>query len=226
MKTIQLKDEIFDWHGKPEILYTPFYKVTLIKQPKILEIITDETDGIVILGRIEVVVDAIIYTDSGSVGNTTTFSGTNLVILGFPLIKLEDFLTKSTLNGEETQELRNQAQAIISKFKKRIEDPDSHMNISFGKTDEECGHIIFGRRNFLLIGSKEENKFVLIHKKQISVREGEEKLVQIDPVEGIIIAQKDKVLHIGGTARSNLGSLLGEFGVNIASSVLDQILWD
>ncbi len=224
MRTIQLNDVIFDWYGKPEILYTPFYKVTLTEPTKIMEIITDSTNGIVILGKIEAIVDAIIFTESGAVGNTTTFSGTNLVILGLPIIELEKFLSKSDLNELEAQELRRQAEAMISKFKSRIEDPDSRINISFGENDEEHEHIIFGRRNFLLVGSKE--KFVLIHKKQISVREGEEKLVQIDPIDGIIIAKKDKVMNIGGTARSNLGSLLGEFGVNIASSVLDHILWD
>ncbi len=224
MKTIHLKYEIFDWQETREILYTPFYKVTPTEPTKIIEIITDSTKGIVILGPIEAVVDAIIYTESGAVGNTTTFSGTNLVILGLPISKLEDSLTKSAINEQEAQKLKRQAEAMISKFKRRIEDTDSRINISFGEKDEEHEYIIFGRRNFLLIGSKE--KFVLIHNKQISVREGEEKLVQIDPVEGIVIAKKNKVMNIGGTARNNLGSLLGEFGVNIASSVLDQIIWD
>ncbi|MHA2245101.1 MAG: hypothetical protein ACXADY_09040 [Candidatus Hodarchaeales archaeon] len=224
MKTIQLKDEIFDWKGTREILYTPFYKVSPTEPIRIIEIITDKTKGIVILGSIEAVVDALIYTESGAVGNTTTFSGTNLAILGLPISELEDSLAKSDLNEKEAQKLKSQAEAMISKFKGCIEDTDSRMNISFGEMDDEHEHIIFGRKNFLLIGSKE--KFVLIHKKQISVREGENKLVQIDPVEGIIIAERDKVLNFGGTSRNNLGSLLGEFGVTIASSVLNQILWD
>ena len=224
MRTIQLKDEIFDWQGKPEILYTPFYKVTSTETTRIIEIITDTTKGIVILGPIEAVVDAIIYTESGAVGNSTTFSSTNLVILGLPISELEDSLVKSALNEQEAQKLRSQAEAMISKFKSRIKDPDSRINISFSETDDKHEHIIFGRRNFLLIGFRE--KFVLIHKKQISVREGESKLVQIDPVEGIVIAKRDKVLNFGGTSKNNLGPLLGEIGVNIASSVLDQILWD
>lgn len=224
MKTIQLHGEIFDWQGTREILYTPFYKVTSTEPTKIMEIITDTTKGIVILGPIEAVVDAIIHTESGAVGNTTTFSGTNLVILGLPISELKDSLIKSTLYEQEAQKLRGQAEAMISKFKRRIEDSDSRINISFGEKDDENEHIIFGRRNFLLIGSKE--KFVLIHKKQIFVREEESKLVQIDPVEGIVIAKRDKVLNFGGASKNNLGSLLGEFGVNIASSVLDQIIWD
>jgi hypothetical protein len=99
------------------------------------------------------------------------------------------------------------------------------MNISLNDDGDEFHHIIFGRRNFFLIGGIQNKKFVLIHNKQISIRDGESKLVQIDPIEGIIIAKKDQVLNFGGR-KNNLGSLIGEFGVNIASSVLDHILWD
>jgi hypothetical protein len=132
-------------------------------------------------------------------------------------------LVESDLPAEEAQEFRNQAETIISKFKRRVEDPD--MNISLDDEDDEFRHMIFGRRNFFLLGGLRSKKFVLIHKKQISIRDGEYKLVQIDPVEGILIAKRDQVLNFGG-ARNNLGSLVGEFGVNIASSVLDHIFWD
>ncbi|MFX0122980.1 MAG: hypothetical protein ACFFAE_05025 [Candidatus Hodarchaeota archaeon] len=227
MKTIQLGEVVYDWIGEPEILSTPYYKITLSKPAKIMEITTDlsSTDGIVILGPIGAVVDSIIYTKShGAIGNTTNFSGTNLVILGLSIAELENSLEKSDLSEEESLEFKNQAEAIISKFKSRVEDP--HMNISFDDEDDEFQHMIFGRRNFLLIGGSRCKKFVFIQKSQISIREGEHKLVQIDPVEGIIIAKRDKVLNIGGTSRNNLGALVGEFGVNIASSVLDHIVWD
>ncbi len=226
MKTIQLEEILYDWHGEPEILSTPYYKITLTSPAKIMEITTDlpSTDGIVILGGLEVIVDSIVYTKShGAVGNTTNFSGINLVILGLSIANLESSLRKSNLSEEEAQEFKSQAEAIISKFKSRVEDPN--MNISLDDDDDEFHHMIFGRRNFFLIGGIHSKKFVLIHKKQISIREGEYKLVQIDPVEGITIAKRDKVLNIGGV-RNNLGSLVGEFGVNIASSVLDHILWD
>jgi hypothetical protein len=226
MKTVQLGDALYDWHGEPEILSTPHYKVTLPSSAKIMEITTDfpSSDGIVILGDVKVIVDSIVYTKShGAVGNTTNFSGTNLVILGVLITDLENFLVKRSIPAEEAKEFKNQAEAIISKFKSRIEDPN--MNISFNDEDDEFHHIIFGRRNFFLLGGIESKKFVLIHKKQVSIRDGEYKLVQIDPIEGITIAKRDHVLNVGGT-RNNLGSLIGEFGVNIASSVLDHIIWD
>lgn len=223
MKTIQLGDELYDWHGDPEIISTPFYKVTFPEPIKMMEVITDDsTNGIVILGRIEAVVDSIIYTEShGAVGNTTNFSGKNLVILGLPITRLTEDIKLCEASENDIQQWKNEAHLMIKKLKLRIEDPDSSVHINF---DDHHEYIIFGRRNFLLVGS--EKKFVLVHKKQISVREGETKLVQIDPQDGIIIAKNRKVLHLGGASRSNCGSILGEFGVKVASSVLDQILWD
>ncbi|MFW9903780.1 MAG: hypothetical protein ACFFFH_05570 [Candidatus Thorarchaeota archaeon] len=226
MKTIHLGEALYDWQGELEILETPYYKIILPKPAKIMEITTDfpSSNGIVILGDIEAVVDSLVYTKShGAIGNTTNFKGINLVILGLSITDLESSLVQSNLSVEEAQKFSSQAEAIISKFKKRLE--DHKMNISLDNEDNEFCHMIFGRRNFFLIGSLHSKKFVLIHKKQISIREGEYKLVQIDPVEGITIAKRDQVLHIGG-ARNNLGSLIGEFGVNIASSVLDHLIWD
>ncbi|MFX1507318.1 MAG: hypothetical protein ACFFDC_14645 [Promethearchaeota archaeon] len=225
MKTIHLGETLYDWRGEPNILSTPHYKITITSPAKIMEVTTDfqTNDGIVILGNVEAIVDSIVYTKShGAIGNTTNFKGINLVILGLSIADLENFLVKSDIPVEEAQKFRNQAEAIISKFKRRVEDPN--MNISLDD-EEEFHHMIFGRRNFFLLGGLHNKKFVLIHKKQISIRDGEYKLVQIDPVEGITIAKRDQVLNIGG-ARNNLGSLIGEFGVNIASSVLDHIFWD
>ncbi len=222
MKTIQLGDDLYDWHGDAEIISTPFYKITLIEPVKIMEVITDDsTNGIVILGRIEAVVDSIIYTEShGAVGNTTNFSGKNLVVLGLPITQLTNNIKQSVTSENDTQQWKVEAQLMIKKLKMRIEDPDSSFHVNF---DDHHEHVIFGRRNFLLVGS--EKKFVLIHKRQISVREGETKLVQIDQ-EGIIIAKNQRVFHLGSASRNNCGNILGEFGVNVASTVLDQILWD
>jgi hypothetical protein len=83
MKTIHLGEILYDWQGEPEILATPHYKITLPKPAKIMEITTDfpTSDGIVILGDVEAIVDSIVYTKShGAVGNTTNFKGTNRVI--------------------------------------------------------------------------------------------------------------------------------------------------
>ncbi|UCE13924.1 MAG: hypothetical protein JSV04_01805 [Candidatus Heimdallarchaeota archaeon] len=224
MNTIELSDDIYDWQGEPEILSTSFYKITQNEPTKIIELSINSTKGIVILGPIEVVTDAIVYTDShGAVGNTIKFSGTNLVIIGISITHLTNSLQKSDLKEEKTRHWKNQAESMISKLKSRIEDRNWCMDISLDD-EEDFKYLIFGRRNFLLVGS--EKKFVLLREKQISVREGEYKLVQIDPYNGILIAKRNKVLNIGGTSRNNLGSLLGELGVNIASSVLDQVLWD
>ena len=188
-----------------------------------MEVITDDsTSGIVILGRIEAVVDSIIYTEShGAVGNTTNFSGTNLVILGLSITQLTNNIKQSVSSEEDSQYWKNEAHLMIKKLKLRIEDHDSSFHVNF---DDHHKYVIFGRRNFLLVGF--EKKFVLVHNKQISVREGETKLVQIDPKNGIIIAKNKKVFHLGSASRNTCGNTLGEFGVKVASSVLDQILWD
>jgi hypothetical protein len=225
LHTLQLGNDIYDWHGTPEILATSLYKINLVEPVKVMEVITDSNkEGIVILGRIEAVVDSIIYTSShGAVGSTTFFSGTNLVVLGLSITQLDHSIKRSNLTDPESLRWKHEAQLMISKLKKRIEDPDSSININFDD-DGENDFIIFGRRNFLLIGGA--NNFVLIHKKQISVRKGDKKLVQVDSKDGILIAEHDKVFHISGTSRHNLGSLLGEFGLNIASSVLKEVLWE
>ncbi|MFX0173491.1 MAG: hypothetical protein ACFE9L_16485 [Candidatus Hodarchaeota archaeon] len=225
LRTLQLGNDIYDWYGASEVLTTSLYKINLVEPVKIMKVITDSSkEGIVILGRIEAIVDSIIYTSShGAVGNITTFSGTNLVVLGLSIAQLNHSIKKSILIDSEVFRLKHEAQSMISKLKKRIEDPYSSLNIDFDD-DGESDFIIFGRRNFLLIGG--DNNFVLIHKKQIIVRKGDQKLVQVDSKDGILVAENEKVLQIGGSARHKLGSLLGEFGVNIASSVLDQILWD
>ncbi|MHA2224738.1 MAG: hypothetical protein ACXAC8_06015 [Candidatus Hodarchaeales archaeon] len=225
MKTLQLSEEIFDWTGTEDILTTPYYKIVINEPTKLIEVTTDSSvKGVIILGKIKVVVDTLIYnTSHGALGNTTTFSGTNLVVLGLPLSQVEEFLVKSALTDEEIQNWNAQAETMISKLRSRVEDPTMKMDLSIDHDDKDCEYIIFGRRNFLLIGS--EKKFVLIHKEQISVREGERKLVQISSQDGIVVAEKNKVLNIGGSSKANIGSLLGELGVNIASTVLDQVLW-
>lgn len=227
MKSITLGEEIFDWFGGTELVSTSFFKFTLPETAKIMrvEVKTDSLhQGIVILGPVKAVIDSVVYTNShGAIGNTTNFVGTNLVILGLSIDQLEESLKICNIDGEEALRWREEAQTMISKLKDKIFCSNTKFTLEFDeeKTPE---YIIFGRRNFLLIGS--DQKFVLIHKKQISVREGEYKLIQIDSQDGIIIAKKDNVFHIGGHSRNSFGSLIGEFGVNIASSVLNEIIWD
>ncbi|MCK4849114.1 MAG: hypothetical protein KAT16_08825, partial [Candidatus Heimdallarchaeota archaeon] len=91
-------------------------------------------------------------------------------------------------------------------------------------SDSDPKYIIFGRKNFFLISSSEE--LVLIHKKQISVRKKDSNLVQIDAKNGITIVDKEKVLKIGGPGTKLNHSILGELGVNIASKVLENLIWE
>ncbi|MFX0088235.1 MAG: hypothetical protein ACFFAU_21450 [Candidatus Hodarchaeota archaeon] len=222
MKDIQITHDIFEWNGNPEILKNPNYKVCLDSKARILGLETGSSiEGIIILGDVEVIVDSIIYTKShGAIGNTTNFTGTNLVIFGLSVTILKDFLVKSDLTEQKLLHYQKDAENMLVKLKKAIKSHETSINID---NDDEIEFIIFGRRNFLLVGGKKY--FVLIHNKQIAVRKGDSKLVQIDPHDGILIAEKNKVLNIGGSITKGQ-SILGELGVNLAAFVLDNILWD
>lgn len=223
MQDLQITDDIFEWKGDTEILKNSNYKITVLNQAKIIGVDTDTAiEGIIILGEVEAVVDTIIHTPShGAVGSTTVFSGTNLVILGLSINDLQDNMVKIQIPEQKLHQLRDEAESMIFKLKRTILRHNS--SIGLDNEDEEMEYMIFGRKNFLLIASKE--KLVLVHNKQISIRENDFKLVQIDPQDGILIANKDKVFNIGGSASSKL-TCLGKFGVGIATSVLDHILWE
>ncbi len=222
MKDIQITHDIFEWNGGPEILKNPYYKVCLDSKARILGLETDSSiEGIIILGDVEAIVDSIIYTKShGAIGNTTNFTGTNLVIFGLSVTILKDFLVKLDLTEQEHLQYKEEAETMLIKLKKTIKSHETSINID---SDDEMEFIIFGRRNFLLVGGQEF--FVLIHNKQIAVRKGDSKLIQIDPHDGILIAEKNKVLNIGGSVTKSR-SILGEIGVNLAASLLDNILWE
>lgn len=221
MNDIQLKDDFYEWTGNSEILKCPYFKVTLKNSVKIIGVETDiSTEGVIILGKVEAIVDSLVFTKShGAVGNTVSFSGTNLVIFGLPIADLQKFLAKSELTEQAYSSLKDEADSMISKLNKTIGSQKTSIDLDH---EDEMEYIIFGKRNFFLITSK--NKFVLVHNKQIAIRKGESKLVQIDPKNGIVIAEKNKVLNIGGSISTGR-SILGEFGLNIANSVLENILW-
>lgn len=222
MNDIQLKDDFYEWTGSPEILKSSHFKVTLRNSVKIIGIETDfSTEGVIILGKVEAIVDSLVFTKShGAVGNTISFSGTNLVIIGLTIADLQEYLSKSELTEQDYSLLKDEADSMISKLNKTIGSPKTSINLDH---EDEMEYIIFGKRNFFLITSK--NKFVLVHNNQIAIRKGESKLVQIDQQDGILIAERDRVFNIGGSISTGR-SMLGEFGVNIANSVLENILWD
>ncbi|MHA2075865.1 MAG: hypothetical protein ACXACU_18495 [Candidatus Hodarchaeales archaeon] len=223
MNDIQLKDDFYEWTGSSEILKSSYFKVSPETKAKIIGVESDiSNEGVIIIGNVKAIIDSLIFTKShGAVGNTISFSGTNLVILGLSIADLHEFLTKIELSEQNYSSLKEKAESMISKFNRTLSSPKTSINMD--QNEDEMQYIIFGKRNFLLITS--ENKFVLIHNKQISIRKGEHKLVQIDPHEGILIAEKNKVFNIGGSLTKGR-SILGEFGVNIANSVLENILWD
>ncbi|NHJ00864.1 MAG: hypothetical protein EAX86_01925 [Candidatus Heimdallarchaeota archaeon] len=222
MKRIHLGEEIYEWIDTPDILSTVYFKVKGKESIKLIEVRVDkDLTGVILLGRVEVIVDALIYSNThGDVGTTVEFTGKNLVIFGLTV----ENITKSIMNyyptEEETHFLYDEANAMIAKLESTLKDKKA--SIDFDEDDSNAKYIIFGKRRFLLVGS--ENNIVLIYDKQIAVRKGESKLILIDPVEGIVIAENEKLLKIGG-GKSGY-SILGELGVNIASSVLDGILWD
>jgi len=223
LQNLQIKDDIFDWNGDAEILRKANYKIKLLNQAKIIGVETDSSiEGIVILGEVEAIVDSIIYTPShGALGSTTTFSGTNLVILGLSVTDLQNNLIEIQTSEQELHQLKDNAESMISKLKRTI--LKHNTSIDLNNKDNEMEYMIFGRKNFLLIASKD--KFVLVNNKQIIVRENDFKLVQIDPHDGILIVNKDKVFNIGESVSSRL-RCLGEFGVGIATSILDHVLWE
>ncbi len=219
-----LGNRIYEYLGLPEIINTSSYKILISSKSNIVELITEsELNGIIVLGSVEVIVDTLIHTKNyGSVGDTIQFRGTNLVILGLNIAQLGSKLQEISSFDKSYEDSMIKAKDMIKKINKTIEDPETR--ISFGKEDDEkIRHFIFGRRNFLLIGS--DSKLVLIHRKKVSVKEGESKLIQIDPETGILIANYDKVINIGGGKKDRY-SFLGKLGVNIAASVLDEVLWD
>lgn len=223
MQDLSLGEDIFEWTGISEVLLNPYWKISLTSPARVVEVRNNANSrGIVLLGAVEAVVDSIISTSKGAVGNTTIFTGTNMVILGLTIEEIQESLIRIDSKAEASDELRKNAEAMITKLQNRLRSSDFNMKFD---ADEECDYIIFGRRNFLLVSGRE--KFVLVHRQQISVRTGESKLVQIDPVDGILVASKKRVLNLGNLSPTfNLGGMIGEFGVNITSSVLDHILWD
>lgn len=223
MITFELEPEIYEWQGTPEILIEDYFKVEKTSSIYIKELTIDsKRKGIVIVGDVEVLVDTVIYTQSqGAFGETIQFMGSNLVIIGLTLEDLQQQISIVTLNSDESLRVENEASQIIKKAKMRMGDGSADISID---SDSDPKYIIFGRNNFFLIASNKE--LVLIHKKQISVRKGDSKLVQIDTKNGVTIVDKEKCLRIGGSGSKLDHSVLGSLGVNIASKVLENLIWE
>ncbi len=223
MVSIRLEPEIYEWQGTPDILVQTYFKVNKTSSIYIKELIIDSKHkGVVLVGKLEVLVDTIIYTKSqGAFGDTVQFIGENLVIIGLTLENLKQNINLVTLTSEETLKVENEASQIIKKVKTRLGDESANISID---SDSDPKYIIFGRKNFFLISSEEE--LVLIHKKQISVRKKDSSLVQIDANTGITIVDENKCFNIGGPRTKLNNSLLGELGVKISSIVLDNLIWE
>jgi hypothetical protein len=221
--SIELGPEIYEWQGKDEILTEEYFKVKKTSPIYIKELTIDsKMKGIVLVGNIEVLVDTIIYTKSqGAFGDTIQFIGSNLVIAGLTLDDIQNFLNVVSLSSDESIRVENEASNIIKKVKMRLSDESATISVD---SDSDPKYIIFGRKNFFLISSSKE--LVIIHKKQISVRKEDSSLVQIDEHNGITIVDKEKCLTIGrpGTKLNQL--MLGKLGVNIASKVLENLIWE
>lgn len=223
MTEIELGPEIYEWKGKTEILTEDYFKVIKTSPIYIKELTIDfKLKGIVIVGAVEVLVDTVIYTQSqGAFGDTVQFMGLNLVIAGLTVENLQENVKIVSLNSEESLRVENEASKIIKKVRMRLSDGSTEISVD-SETDPK--YIIFGRKNFFLISSSKE--LVLIHKKQISVRKSDSNLVQIDAKNGITIVDKEKCLQIGGPGTKLNHLMLGELGVNIASKVLENLIWE
>ncbi|MHA1973849.1 MAG: hypothetical protein ACTSW1_12705 [Candidatus Hodarchaeales archaeon] len=221
MKAI-LGDTFFEWCGGSEILRTNHYKITLNEHPLLIGLnIDSEYEGIVILGKIQIVVDTLSHNAKyGAVGNTINFQGTNLVIIGLSLEDLDRQITEKVLDESSFNSNLKQAELMIGKLRSTLDRPDVNINLD---EDEENFYIVFARRNFFLMGT--DSKTIVINNKQISIKEGEHKLVEIDPVNGILIANSEKVFSLGTFTKDKM-SVLGEFGVNLASGILRNLVWE
>ena len=223
LASIQLKPEIYEWQGATEILTEDYFKVNKTGSMFLKEITFDfKYKGIVLVGNVEVITDTVIYTKSrGAFGDTVHFNGANLVIIGLTLEELSQHINLATLNTRESLNVEKEASNIIKKVKTRLSDESIDINI---EADSDPKYIIFGRKNFFLISSKEE--LVLIHRKQIAVRKKDSSLVQIDANTGITIVDKEKCFTIGGPCNKLDHSILGEIGLKISSAVLDNLVWE
>ncbi len=220
---LELGDQIFSWNGSSEILDEKYFQVKKLENINLIELTSDsKLDGVVLVGKISIVVDSVVYTQShGAIGETTEFLGSSLAILGLKLTDVQKFLHKEFYDSHEAESIRKEANQLIGKLRDNLTNKTT--NINFEK-DSDVSYIIFGKSNLFLLGSTDQ--VILIHKKKISVRKGENSLVQVDPHNGITIANEEKCIRIGSQRKGTDLSFLGELGVNIASKVLDSILWE
>ncbi|MHA2347168.1 MAG: hypothetical protein ACXACP_10650 [Candidatus Hodarchaeales archaeon] len=223
MNPFYLGENTYFWIGEANILKEDYFKVSKSDNLYVKEITNDfNLKGIILIGNLNVIVDSVIYSSSkGACGDTYQFLGKSLVILGITLEELESSLKIIVAQDERKKNIDDKASVFISNLQKKIH--CKSLSVEFEK-DEEVKYLIFGKNDFFLIGNN--SKFVLIHKKQISIRSGERKLVEISPEVGIRISDKKKSFSIKGPRDASDFSILGEMGVNIASTILENLIWE
>jgi hypothetical protein len=223
LNTLNLGEETYSWIGKADFLREDYFKITKADDLYVKEITSNfNVDGIILIGNLSVTVDSVIYSSSnGACGDTYQFNGKSLVILGITMKELEASSKISLLKDPRKQIIDDRANEFIDNLREKI--LRDNCSISFDK-DEEMKYIIFGKHDFFLIGNT--SQFVLIHKKHISIRKGEEKLVEISPEIGIRISDKKKSFSINRPQDDSSYSILGDIGVNIASTILENLIWD
>lgn len=223
LNTLNLGESTYRWIGEADFLREDYFKITKSNELYVKEISSNfNLQGVVLIGKIDVTVDSIIYTASnGACGDTYQFTGKSLVVFGVTIEKLKTTAKISLLQDQRKQAIDTKAEEIIQNLRDKI--LSENCCISFDK-DDEVKYIIFGKHDFFLTGNA--SQFVLIHKKHISIRKGEEKLVEISPEVGIRISDKKKSFSINRPRDDSSYSFLGDIGVNIASTILENLIWD
>ena len=224
--SINIGEEVYQVTSTAKIIESQNYSITPLDESfYFVDLLIDNIPkGCILIGKIKATVDSLVYTKKyGAIGNPTIFQGSNLTVMGLYKEELEEkFTIKGISDLETVKSIRTEAENMISKVKSKI--CSSSSKIEFDDKDDDCKYIIIGRRNFVLVGGRD--KFVLVTKQHIAVRSGENSLVRISPEAGIEIANGDKVLNIGRGSPFNLESVLGGLGVRIASTILDEMVWE
>jgi hypothetical protein len=221
--SLELAEETHSWRELTPILNEKYFRISNNGEIYLKEIKSNsKLNGVVLVGEIDILVDTVVYTQSqGAFGETLQFIGSSLVILGVQLKDFDENIRDIILPHETELKVREKAEKLLKKVKNRINDDSVHLEIG---EDPEVQYIIYGLKDFFLVGSTKN--IVLIHKKQISVRTGENNLVQVDPENGVTIVNKEKCLRVKGPSTESSESVLGEIGVSFASKILETFIWD
>lgn len=222
MIELGLGDQVYSWQGDHSFLNEKYFQINVNGKLNLLELRgTSKIHGVVLVGKISIIVDSVIYTQShGAIGETTEFVGSSLAILGMNINSIQQSL-KEEIDPNHSESIKTEADQLITKLRDSL--TNKVTNVQF-EEDSDGSYVIFGKSDLFLVGSS--NELVVVHKKKISVRNGETSLVQVDPKEGIIIANDDECIQIGSKGKGSDLSILGSLGINFASKILDSIIWD